>query len=99
MVAWLVAHVTLFAAVPEATRSAFVEWAVTAVCVGLWTWGVRWLKTRTGEGPWPRAARLAARLLMLGLGKQPVYPAVPPSSPPTGLYSMADGTTVRAMRQ
>ena len=76
VVAWLVAHMTVFAAIPEATRNAIVEWAVTAVCVGLWTWGIRWLETRNGLGFWPSAARVAARLLMLGLGKQPVYPVV-----------------------
>lgn len=77
VVAWLAAHVTVFAAIPAAQRSTIADWLVTAVSVGLWTWGVRWLESRPGVGFWPRVARQAGKLLMLGLGKQPVYPDSP----------------------
>lgn len=80
VMAWLVAHVTVFAAVPEAERNAITEWVVTAICVGAWTYGIRWLETRKGDGDWPSAARVAGRLLMLGLGRQPTYSPAPPAS-------------------
>jgi len=53
------------------------EWLVQVLLVGggiaAYTALVRWLETRQGDSLRARLARAAAKVLMLGMTKQPVY--------------------------
>lgn len=74
---WAFAHLGLD--VPEAVTS----WAVLAIVgggVALWTIAVRFLETRSADTALGRGARALARLLMLGIGSKPTYPAPTPES-------------------
>lgn len=61
--------------VPEAAQNWIINVFVVALAVTAWTALVRWLETRTGNTRWAIFARLAGRLLMLGIKAQPVYHA------------------------
>lgn len=71
VVVWLVAHGV---DVPDAVGN-WVVLTLVAGGVALWTIVVRFLETRQS-----RVAKLLARVLMLGIGKTPVYPPTPPES-------------------
>lgn len=80
LVSWLVTHVGVFALLPESVRGWLVEGIVTAVVLAVWTYGVRWLETRTGDAPGAALARVVGRILMLGMsGYQPTYAPADPS--------------------
>lgn len=54
------------------------DWVtLTAVAGGLWLWTalLRWLETRPDNAAAGRFAQWVARLLMLGIGRTPTYPA------------------------
>lgn len=71
VVVWLVAHgVDVPAAVSD-----WVILALVGAGVALWTIVVRFLETRDNA-----VARFLARLLMLGIGSKPTYPAPTPES-------------------
>lgn len=75
----------------------FVETVVVAGVLGLITYVIRWLESRTGDSFWAKAARWAGQILMLGLSaKQPVY-ASPTDSPSIRVVD-ADGTARRAVQ-
>lgn len=62
--------------VPEAWPE-YLSVALVALIGGLAVAGVRWLESRTGTGFWSNLARGVAKVLMIGLSKQPVYEANP----------------------
>jgi hypothetical protein len=86
LVSWLVTHVAVFALLPDAFQGWLTEGIVTAVVLAVWVYLVRWLETRTGDGPGARLARAFAAILMLGASKyQPTYGPVQPYRTPTGI--------------
>jgi len=80
---------------PDWMQGWFVETVIVAGGIGLVTAGIRWLETRKGDSPGARAARLVAKLVMLGLsGKQPVYTTpIQDASPRTVTYDSSQTRT------
>lgn len=73
---WLVAH-------GIDVPAAVTNWAILALVAGgvaLWTIVVRFLETRVGDTALGKLARGLARVLMLGIGSKPTYPAPIPES-------------------
>jgi hypothetical protein len=84
--------------VPDAWRPWFVDTVVVAGVTAAVTAGIRWLETRKGESFGARAARWAARVVMLGLSaKQPVYTAPETRAAPTEV-TFANGATADAVK-
>jgi hypothetical protein len=82
---------------PAWTQNWFVETVVVAGVLGLVTWAIRWLESRTGDGLLAQGARLLGKILMLGLsGKQPVYAS--PTDSPTVIVGDADGSARAAVQ-
>lgn len=76
----LVSHFTVLAAIPNNTA---VDWIMTAIVTAGYTGLAMYFQTRTGTDFWSKAARLAGRVMMLGLVKTPSYPTPAKSEPTT----------------
>lgn len=66
---------------PSVVGDFFVETVVITGVIVLVTKLIRWMEARPGQSWFDRTCRWAARILMLGLSRPPVYPVNPPSSP------------------
>lgn len=77
----------LLGALPPEQRDALgiaLATALTGALMGAAVAGIRWLETRNGQAPGARAARFAARIIMLGLSRyQPVYGVSSPDTVPS----------------
>lgn len=71
-VSWLFAHFVILGQFTDVSTA--VDWTLTTVVLAGYVWLANWLGSRTGDGQWPRLARLAARVLMLGMSRTPSYP-------------------------
>lgn len=64
---------------PAWAQNWLVETVLMAGGIAGITAGLHWLETRQGDTFWPRAARMVAKVALLGLsGKRPVY--LPPAA-------------------
>lgn len=81
-------------ALPDWVQGWFTETLIVAGGIGAITAIIRWLETRKGDGIWARAARVVAKVVMLGLSKQPVYVApLSGATPTTVVYDTAQTKT------
>lgn len=79
---------------PDWVQGWFTETLIVAGGIGLITAAIRWLETRKGDSLWARMARTVAKIVMLGLSKQPVYVTpVPGASPTTVVYDTTQTKT------
>lgn len=77
----------------------FVETVVVAGGIAAVTAAIRWLETRKGGSFGARAARFAAKIVMLGLsGKQPTY-ATPSTTSSPSAVRLQDGGSMAALRE
>lgn len=63
---------------PDFVGSWIVESILVAGVIGLTTVVIRWLESQKGDSLFARLARAAAKWIMAGLAKPPVYPVDPP---------------------
>lgn len=82
-VSWLLAHFIVIGALLSSfgvDSTTAVDWTMSAVVLAGYVWLANWLGSRTGIGTWSKLARLAAKVLMLGLAKTPSYGTATPAA-------------------